>query len=100
MRPISVTGDLLPMHLNGQPFLAQMPNIIADFVVIFTTEDKLREAMKHFASGEEYKIKQITDGIEFCESIYEGGARIMRDPYIVDGERTHWTEIMSNKDMN
>lgn len=93
MRPISVTGNVMPMHLDGQPFLVQMPGIIAFFVVIFTSAEKLRDAMKTLGPGEEYKIKQVTDGKEFCQSLFEQNVRIMRDPYIVDGDKTHWTEI-------
>jgi hypothetical protein len=96
-RSISVTGNLMPTYLDGQPVVARMQNIHSFFVVVFSSEEKLREAMKFLHPGASYKIKHIDDGEDFCESVWEQGIRIMRDPYIVDGCKTHWTEVMKNE---
>lgn len=100
-RSIHVTGEFSPFHAKrpegapaDQPVLVGMPGIDKMFVVVFSTPEKLREGMKIHAPGIDYKIKKIDDGHDFCASIWEAGLRIMRDPYIVDGWKTHWTEIM------
>jgi len=95
IRSVDITGNLSPFLFNDQPVFVKMPNEDSRFVLVFTTEDKLRESMKFVLPPRtEYKIKYVDDGVEFCESIWEQGYRVMRDPYIVDGCKTHWTEIM------
>jgi len=100
-RSIEITGQFSPFLAErpegapaDQPVLAMMPGINKFFVIVFTTVEKLREGMKFLAPGVEYKIKTIDDGHDFCASIWEAGLRIMRDPYVIDGWKTHWTEVM------
>ena len=96
MRSISITGYLLPF-IDWQPVRVSMPNETTAFVTVFSTEEKLREHMEQILPGHEYQIKKITDGQEFCQSLWEQSVRIMLDPYIVDGQKTHWTEIMKDE---
>jgi hypothetical protein len=100
LRSIVLTGDLMPVHLDGQPVLVEMPDCRGLFVTIFSSEEKLREQMQLILPGQPYKIKKITDGQEFCESIWEHNIRIMRDPYVTDGNKTHWTEVMKDGEVN
>ena len=95
VRSLDITGNLSPFFITDQPVLVKMPNEDAPFVLVFSTEEKLKEAMKYLLPPRsDYKIKHIDDGVEFCTSIFEAGVRVMRDPYIVDGWKTHWTEVM------
>jgi hypothetical protein len=99
LRDIQVTGNFCPFHSDNQPVLVKMPEVETFFVLVFSTVEKLEAEMKRIGI-DDYKIKHIEDGVEFCESVWEAGVRIMRDPYIVEGSRTHWTEVLSAKEMN
>lgn len=87
-----LTGKLMPVHRrDDQPVILTMPNNPSHFVPVFSTESDLRAAMLQ-AQQKTYKIKQITDGLDFAKSIIEAKCRIMLDPRVVDGN-TRWTEI-------
>lgn len=89
----NITGCLTPFR-NGQPILIQLPENPNFWVAVFSTKYKMEESCVDLGI-ENYAIKQITDGIDFIESIVEHGIRIMLDPYILRSEnKTRWTEIV------
>ena len=93
-RGIAVSGYFSPFHHNDQPWLIQMPNNPSYWLAVFSSVEKLEESCADLGIRD-YKIKQITDGRDFVESIIEQGVRIMLDPYAVRSEnKTRWTEVV------
>jgi hypothetical protein len=90
---------LSPFKHNDQPVLSNLPGIDKHFVLVFTTEEKLHSGMIDMQYGGSYKIKQVTDINEFLGSLREQGVRVMLDPYIVDGEKTRWIELVEESDI-
>jgi len=76
-----------------------MPGTDEHFLLVFTTEEKLHLGIKEMGYDGEYKIKQITDIDDFLDSLRGQGVRVMLDPYIVDGEKTRWTELVEKSDL-
>ncbi|MHA1948225.1 MAG: hypothetical protein ACW99G_02515 [Candidatus Thorarchaeota archaeon] len=79
-----------------QPVFVNMPNIPGQFVPFFSTKEKLESGMSDLGI-EDYDIKMVTDKEECVESVISQGFRIMLDPYVVDGVKTRWTELVSEK---
>jgi len=82
--------------LPDQPVLMELeshPN--QKWVAIFTEEKDLHETMK-ICKIIDYKVKIITNGKEFVESILDAGKnlRIMLNPRLVPGNKTRWTEVV------
>lgn len=89
-----ITGCLSPFHENGQPWLIQLPNNPSHWVAVYSTEEKLRQGCIDL-NILDYRIKQITDGIDFLNSICSSGVRVMLNPYsILEENKTRWTEIL------
>lgn len=94
LRAVKVTGFLSPFRHNDQPWVLKMPNNPSCWIAIFSSVEKLEEACADL-NIRDYKIKQITDGRDFVESIIEQGVRIMLDPYAIRSEnKTRWTEVV------
>lgn len=95
----NITGYLSPFRENNQPWLIQLPENPHYWVAIYSDEDKLRIGCADLGIGEgEYKIKQITDGVEFLDSILSAGVRVMLNPYSLRSEnKTRWTEIIAGE---
>jgi hypothetical protein len=102
-RIVTLEGVLIPW-LGLQPQLVQVDDCDDFFLPLFSTEEKLREfmvllddRMKRIATH--YTIKEVTDGFEFLDSIFEHeGVRIMLDPILLDNNRTRWTEVIKRGD--
>lgn len=114
-RGINITGCLMPVWKDTeQPVMTQIPGVDAYFISVFDNEKALHKQTAFVVIGNyvthsehdgtpvvnidypkecPYKIKQITDGQEFVESILvHPKIRIMLNPRIVEG-KTHWTEV-------
>jgi hypothetical protein len=90
---IAVTGFFVPFLENGQPCLITPPDHSNFWVAIFSTVDKLEESCAEFKIPK-YKVKQISDGNEFLQSIFDAKIRVMLDPYLMKSEnKTRWTEV-------
>lgn len=95
-----ITGCLSPFRQNGQPWLIQLPDNPSYWVAVYTTEEKLRAGCIDL-NIHDYKIKQVTDGIDFIDSICSVGIRVMLNPYSVREEnKTRWTEILPAEQEN
>jgi len=101
VRPIDITGYLIPFDENEQPICVciQDGGISGRMVVVFSTEEKLRDTME-FIGHPNFKIKQIDDPLEFCETLWEQHCRVICDPRIVGDNKTRWTEICPPRDVN
>jgi hypothetical protein len=93
---VDINGELMPVYLSGQPVLVELPDCRGLFVMIFDSEEKLREYMKFTIPELDYEIKIITESMKFCESVWENDIRIMRNPH-VKGNDTHWIEIIKDE---
>jgi hypothetical protein len=81
---LNLSGYLFLVYTDDeQPVLGPMGDTY--FLPVFSTKEKLDAYIPVFAPKSPTKIKQITDGKEFVDSIHEGGVRIMVDPYICNG---------------
>lgn len=91
-KTINITGCLTPFK-NGQPSFIHLPNNSNFWVAIFTTKDKLEKSCVELGI-KDFNIKEVSDGMDFVNSLIEVGVRIMLDPYIVESEgKTFWTEV-------
>jgi hypothetical protein len=71
-----------------------MPDNPHYWIPVFSTQEKLEKSCAEL-SIVDYKIKQITDGYDFLDSLREQNVRVMLDPYAVISEnKTRWTEIV------
>lgn len=100
-RPISLSGKFSPFMPSKNIGVPDQPAYITlhdapgtYWCVVFSTVEALHAAMA-FCGIKGYKIKQINDGREFAESVLATGmVRLMLDPYIVNNEKTRWTEVI------
>jgi len=97
-KTVKLAGTLLPW-LGVQPQLVQVDDCDDFFLPLFSTEEKLRAFMvlldhRMNRAATRYTIKEVTDGKDFVDSIFEGGVRVMLDPILLDNNRTRWTEIV------
>ena len=101
-KPIELTGKFSPFEkvsqFLDQPIYVEMPNINARWVVVYSKVEDLQEFMCR-SNIKDYKIKLIEDGIEFSQSIFENGLRIMLDPRVIDNQKTKWTEVVSESNV-
>lgn len=97
---VSITGYFMPTDAPDVPVLIGMPGTDDLFVLVFSTEQKLREAMKVF--GISYaRVSIITDGPEFldglCATNARGGRsyrfRVALDPHAAEG-RVRFKEVV------
>lgn len=88
---IDVTGCVSPFKHDYQPWLIQRSKDSDYFVAVFATEQLLKVGCVDFGIGD-YKIKQITNGIDFLESIKNANCRVMLNPYNLRN-KTRWTEF-------
>ena len=91
----SITGFLSPFRQDNQPHLVEMPMDKYLWATVFSDVEKLKESCK-FLGVFNYKIKQIEDGEDFANSLFEHNIRIMLNPYIINDNgiyKTRWTEI-------
>lgn len=88
VKEITVIGKLIATFLNGQPVNVILEDTI--FICIFSTKEKLETSMKEM-NIDQYKIKEITDGPDFLDSVKE--YRVMLDPWITERMTTRFTEI-------
>lgn len=87
---VNITGYLTPFYSNEQPVLVEFPESDDKFVLVFSTEEKLKEGMKIIPYD---KIKQIQDGVDFLESII-AHARVAVDPWVTSEGNTRWVEVL------
>jgi hypothetical protein len=80
-RTDELTGKFTPF-VNEQPYLVTFAQQRANWVLVFSTPEKLREEMERNKIAN-YKIKHIDDGTDFANSLFEHGIRIMADPYVI-----------------
>lgn len=80
-----------------QPHIITLPENSAIWITVFSSVDKLEEFCAD-AKITEYKIKQITDGRDFVQSLAEQGVRVMLDPFAMRSEnKTRWTEVITSQ---
>lgn len=80
--------------LTNQPIFVQMPNNPSYWVPVYSTVEKLEESAAELGVVG-WKIVKIDDGVDFSESVFSAGYRIMLDPYILPNDKvTRWTEIV------
>lgn len=87
-----ITGALLLYQDNKGPVVVSVTDIKEKYVVVFTSANQLRMFAK-LMKLEEFTIKLINDGCEFCDSIFENHARVMCDPTVHRGLIIKWTEV-------
>lgn len=96
----NITGCLSPFKENGQPWLVQLPGNPSYWVAVYTTEEKLRAGCVDL-NIQNYRIKEVTDGVDFLDSICSAGIRVMLNPYSIRSEnKTRWTEILPAEQEN
>lgn len=93
IKAVDLKNCVTSFHFNEQPILIRMPNINSYFVAVFSTVEKLEEEMIRLGI-KDYKIKYITNTMEFASSIFEENVRIMLDPYGTDHNTTKWIEVI------
>lgn len=95
LTPNHLTGFFVPFHeKTNQPSLINMPGHTDVWVAVYSTVEKLEESSSYLGL-KNYKIVPITDGVDFANSIFESGRRIMLDPFaLVSENKTRWTEIV------
>lgn len=101
---INITGYIFPWWTDAdQPMLVRShpeDKNPAFMLPIFSTEDKLREAVREWLSPDgPWKIKLIQDGIEFLSSFKRTGLIIAADPHIVNGN-TRFVAVFRDIDLN
>jgi hypothetical protein len=102
---MAISGYLIPAHMNRQPVLIGMDGTDDLFIVVFSTEEKLRSFMDE-ANVDFDRIQQITDGVEFIESIDEENGKVSRpfalriaaDPHKHENGRWRFQEIFRTGD--
>lgn len=83
----SLSGKLIPWQLDiDQPHLVRIED--RNFLAVFSTEEKAKEAIR--LMGVKAKIKVITDGEEFYNSVVSQ-IDIILDPYITPQGTTRFT---------
>ena len=93
-RVTSIAGFLLPWRMDiEQPVILTLDG--ADFVPVFSTEDKLHTAMG-LCGIDHYRVKQIEDHAEFLVSV-AGSVRVMADPWATERGTTRFTEIVAER---
>jgi len=108
IRHCDADQKLLPWSLKtDNPLWVYMQGCDNPFLILFSTEEKLRIGMEMVAKSQKtieqrvsfspamYGIKQVDDGDDFLSSIWEQmpEARVIVDPYETDEGKTRWTEI-------
>ena len=88
-----LTGKLMAVLPAGNAALAQIPNNPSFWVPVFDDEEYIHKWLA-IAGIADYKLKQITDGLEFLASLEDQGIRVMLNPRQV-GLKIRWTEVMS-----
>jgi len=102
---LSISGYLMPAHMNRQPVMIGMAGTNDMFIVVFSSEEKLRVFMD--AVNVDYdRIQMVTNGSEFIESIDEENGRktrpfllrIIADPYKHENGNWRFIEIFGEGD--
>lgn len=96
---LAITGYFMPTHAANTPVLIGMPGTDDLFMLVFSTEEKLREAMSSFEISYE-RVARVTDGPELIAEVNatnERGDRPYRirlavDPYKGDNGRVRFVE--------
>jgi hypothetical protein len=95
----------MPAHMNRQPVLIGMAETKDLFIVVFSSEEKLRSFMDDVDVDYD-RIQLITNGAEFIESIEEENSRKTRpfvlriavDPYKHENGNWRFTEVFGEGD--
>lgn len=98
---MSISGYLMPAHADRQPVLIGMFGTDDLFIVVFSTEEKLRTFMALISVGFD-RIQIIMNGGDFIDSIEDANAndgrpyaiRIAADPYRLENGNWRFTEIL------
>lgn len=95
VKSLDLTGMAMAVHPSGQPVMIELDG--GRFVVVCSTRDKM-EAVLDRIDIRDYRMKQITEGRDFVDSVLFPGSpvRLMVDPYIHEGN-TRFTEVFPNK---
>ncbi len=102
--PIIITGYFMPTRSPNVPVLIRMPGT-DDFIVVFSTREKLAETMTTFKIEHE-RVAIVTHGRELLDEIRamnETGGRSYRirlavDPYKADNGRLRFSEALMSGD--
>jgi hypothetical protein len=95
VEPVVLTGCLLPWYIGReQPMWLTKERSKTILLPIFSSKEKLDEAMSWMKPQGRWKIKQIYDGTKFLSSFDDHPEIIVAlDPYIIDG-KTQFTGII------
>lgn len=100
-KDFELKGCLFAYDEQLGPILVLIENCNDFFCPIFSTEEKLRDHMKHIRNmgllqtlKKPYKIKEINESQKFMESLCKAGVRIMHNPQIISDHHTKWNEII------
>jgi hypothetical protein len=99
---IAIAGYFMPTDAPNAPVLVGMPGTDDLFVLVFSTEDKLAQAMSAFEIGYA-RVSVVTDGAELLDEIQKMNAtgtrpyriRLAVDPYKADNGRVRFTEPLA-----
>ena len=93
-KPINLTGAFAAFNRDDQPVLVILPPHTTKYVIVHENEFKLREIVKK-AGIYEFKVKRVTDGKEFSQSIHDSGLLIafnLREEQTPEGPRMKWLQ--------
>jgi hypothetical protein len=100
--PLAIDGYFMPMHAPNAPVLIGMPGTDDLFVFVFSTGEKLDEAMKTFSLAYAHvsRVSSGKDLIAELNAMNTSGGRPYRirlavDPYKADNGKARFTEPLS-----
>jgi hypothetical protein len=96
VKNLDIAGYLFPWdECSDQPVLMRSPAGGRFILPIFSSEQKLRDAMEWICPATPTRIKCILETREFLESIEAAGDVVVgADPYIHNGN-TRWLQVTS-----
>jgi hypothetical protein len=92
-----IEGKLLPI-VYDEPFAIQIEGSNDFFIMLFSDEEKLTEAMRHFLR--KLGMPDLIYGIakvkntQLLEELKKLGFRLMFNPLVIDDHHTKWGEII------
>ncbi len=100
-RLTSIEGFLFVVFLSDeQPVLIRQPEGGPTLLPIFSTREKLQEAIDCWIKvAEPWKIQRVDDHDEFIGSCLEAGIEVAADPYLYQGN-TRWTGFIPDPSPN
>lgn len=103
LKDADITGYLMPWYIQRDQPVLLSGKVDKTFILpIFSTEEKLREAIDWIKPPADWKIKRIDDGADFVNSVLEWGCAVIigADPWITDKGNTRFMGVIPSTEIN